>query len=391
MKPAFLALADGSLFQGRSIGSDGETSGELIFNTAMYGYGEVLSDPSYRRQIVAMTSPHIGNYGITSGMYESDRFQVAGFVIRSLTEIPSTTEPHAVPLRDALQKEGVVAIEGIDVRKLTRRLRTEGTIPAAIVAGKEANIERATALAKSAPSMTGAHLVPEVSTQRPYLIAPHENDSLWLDGGGQTCPEKVHQGGSQARHPVVLFDFGVKRSIIDSLVKRGCAVTVVPHHTPAEEVLKRNPSGVVLSNGPGDPAALKEIADQVKKLMGKLPILGICLGHQILGLAVGAKTIKLPFGHHGVNHPVQDVATQKVEISSHNHGFAVAPETLPKSVRVTHRSLYDGTLEGMSDAKAHWLSVQFHPEAAPGPHDSLHIFDQFFRMMAEKKPHRRDG
>ncbi|MBI4042504.1 MAG: carbamoyl phosphate synthase small subunit, partial [Deltaproteobacteria bacterium] len=214
------------------------------------------------------------------------------------------------------------------------------------------------------------HLVPEVSTRYPYTVF---NERVFL------------------MHDVILYDFGVKRSIIDSLVQRGCAVTVVPQNTPAEEVLKRNPSGVVLSNGPGDPAVLGEIADQVKALMGKAPILGICLGHQILGLAVGAKTIKLPFGHHGVNHPVQDVATQKVEISSHNHGFAVAEETLPKSVRATHRSLYDGTLEGMSDPGENWFSVQFHPEAAPGPHDSLHIFDQFFRMMAEKNPHRRDG
>ncbi|MBI4042206.1 MAG: carbamoyl-phosphate synthase small subunit, partial [Deltaproteobacteria bacterium] len=227
MKPAFLALADGSLFQGRSIGSDGETSGELIFNTAMCGYGEVLSDPSYRRQIVAMTSPHIGNYGIASGMYESDRFQAAGFVIRSLTEIPSTTELHAIPLREALQKEGIVAIDGIDVRQLTRQIRTEGTIPAAIVAGKDATIERAAALAKSAPSMTGAHLVPEVSTRYSYTVF---NERVFLT------------------HDVILYDFGVKRSIINNLVQRGCAVTVVPQNTPAKDVLKRNPSGVVLSN-----------------------------------------------------------------------------------------------------------------------------------------------
>ena len=370
--PAILALADGTLFRGFSIGATGTTCGEVVFNTAMTGYQEILTDPSYCRQIVTLTYPHIGNVGCNAEDFESRANFAAGLVIRDL---PLRAESWRLQdtLSDYLQKHGVVAIAGIDTRKLTRILREKGAQAGCIMAG---NIDEAAAVAEARafPGLAGMDLAKVVSATASYAWSEGE----WTLKGYVAAPE--------GEYHVVAYDFGVKRNILRMLAARGCKVTVVPAQTPAAEVLKLNPDGVFLSNGPGDPepcdyaiAAIREI------LAAGVPTYGICLGHQLLALASGAKTLKMKFGHHGANHPVKDLDTEQVLITSQNHGFAVDPATLPSNLRATHVSLFDGSLQGIARTDVPAFSFQGHPEASPGPNDVAYLFDRFIQLMQAKK------
>lgn len=368
--PALLALADGSLFRGVSIGAPGETVGEVVFNTAMTGYQEILTDPSYARQIVTLTCPHVGNTGCNAVDDESARVQAAGLVIRDLPLLASNWRSEE-PLDAWLRRRGAVAIAGIDTRRLTRILREKGAQAGCIVTGADASPEAALAAARSFPGLAGMDLARVVS-----LPAPQRWDEGCYDLDRRAFDR------SAARFRVVAYDFGVKRNILRLLVQSGCEVTVVPATTPASEVFAMRPDGVFLSNGPGDPepcdyavAALREF------LRARLPVFGICLGHQLLGLAIGARTVKLKFGHHGANHPVLELATGRVLITSQNHGFAVDEASLPANARVTHRSLFDGTLQGIALDDAPAFGFQGHPEASPGPRDVAGLFDQFIHMM----------
>lgn len=381
--PAILALADGTVFIGQSIGSAGTTVGEVVFNTAMTGYQEILTDPSYCQQIVTLTYPHIGSYGINAEDMESAKVHAAGLVIRDLPAVVSNFRAEQ-NLSDFLQAQGTVAIAGIDTRRLTRLLREKGAQNGAIVGlevGQEATPERiaaAVAAAQAAPSMAGLDLAKLVSTAQPYAWEQTE----WSLGQGFGVLENP-------RFHVVAYDFGVKRNILRMLTSRGCKLTVVPAQTSAEDVLALNPDGVFLSNGPGDPQPCDYAIAAVQKLLAKrIPIFGICLGHQILALALGAKTFKMAHGHHGGNHPVKTLANDHVCITSQNHGFAVDMATLPAHVRPTHISLFDGTLQGLECIEQPAFSFQGHPEAAPGPNDIGHLFDRFTASMAaaqEKK------
>ena len=376
--PAILALADGSVFIGQSIGAPGTTVGEVVFNTAMTGYQEILTDPSYCRQIVTLTYPHIGNVGVNAEDVESPKVQAAGLVIRDLPALVSNFRAERT-LSDYLQAEHTVAIAGIDTRQLTRLLRSQGAQNGAIVglaAGEAATPERiaaAVAAARAAPSMAGLDLAQVVSTGRAY----EWDQTEWQLGAGF--------GVQQApRFHVVAYDFGVKKNILRMLAARGCRVTVVPAQTPASEVLAYQPDGVFLSNGPGDPepcdyaiAAARQIIDS------GMPVFGICLGHQIMALACGARTFKMKFGHHGANHPVKDLEDGRVSITSQNHGFAVDASTLPSQVRATHLSLFDGSLQGLSYIDRPAFCFQGHPEALPGPHDVGYLFDRFIKNMEE--------
>ena len=370
--PAILALADGTLFRGFSIGATGTTCGEVVFNTAMTGYQEILTDPSYCRQIVTLTYPHIGNVGCNAEDFESRANFAAGLVIRDL---PLRAESWRMQdtLSDYLQKHGVVAIAGIDTRKLTRILREKGAQAGCIMAG---NIDEAAAVAEARafPGLAGMDLAKVVSATASYAWSEGE----WTLKGYVAAPD--------GEYHVVAYDFGVKRNILRMLAARGCKVTVVPAQTPAAEVLKLNPDGVFLSNGPGDPepcdyaiAAIREI------LAAGVPTYGICLGHQLLALASGAKTLKMKFGHHGANHPVKDLDTEQVLITSQNHGFAVDPATLPSNLRATHVSLFDGSLQGIARTDVPAFSFQGHPEASPGPNDVAYLFDRFIQLMQAKK------
>ncbi|MGQ0585988.1 MAG: glutamine-hydrolyzing carbamoyl-phosphate synthase small subunit [Gammaproteobacteria bacterium] len=369
--PALLALADGSIFEGVSIGVDGATAGEVVFNTAMTGYQEILTDPSYREQIVTLTYPHVGNVGTNPEDAESERVQLAGLVLR---EVP---RPHANfrstrDFRDYLREQRVVAIAGIDTRRLTRILRDQGAQNGCLMAGA---VDRDEALrrARGFPGLKGMDLAKVVSCTRPY---PWNRGSWELASNKET----VREGG---RFHVVAYDFGVKRNILRMLVDRDCRVTVVPAQASAAEVLALEPDGVFLSNGPGDPEPCHYAIAAAREFMTrKLPLYGICLGHQILGLAVGARTLKMKFGHHGANHPVQDLESGRVLITSQNHGFAVDEATLPKNVAVTHRSLFDGSNQGLRVHDAPAFSFQGHPEASPGPHDVGYLFDRFVESMA---------
>ena len=368
--PALLALADGSIFEGVSIGIDGAAAGEVVFNTAMTGYQEILTDPSYREQIVTLTYPHIGNVGTNAEDAESDRVQLAGLVLREVPRAHANFRS-TQDFRDYLRANRVVAIAGIDTRRLTRILRDTGAQNGCVVAGP-ADAGAALRKAREFPGLKGMDLAKVVSCKNPYA---------WDRGSWElaTNRERVRAGG---KWHVVAYDFGVKYNILRMLVDRGCRVTIVPAQTPAADVLKLAPDGVMLTNGPGDPEPCDYAIRAAREFMARrLPLFGICLGHQILGLAVGAKTLKMKFGHHGANHPVQDLESGRVLITSQNHGFAVDEATLPVNARVTHRSLFDGSNQGLRVLDAPAFSFQGHPEASPGPHDVAYLFDRFVAML----------
>ncbi|MBV2261981.1 MAG: glutamine-hydrolyzing carbamoyl-phosphate synthase small subunit [Thauera sp.] len=375
--PALLALADGTVFHGKGIGAVGSTVGEVVFNTSMSGYQEILTDPSYCRQIVTLTYPHIGNTGINPEDVESARVQAAGLVIRDLPILPSNFRMTR-RLDDYLRAENVVAIAGLDTRKLTRVLREKGAQAGCIVtaaAGQALDAEAAVAQARAFPGLAGMDLAKVVSVAERYEWKQAE----WVLEGGYT-------DRADGRFHVVAYDFGVKYNILRMLVERGCRLTVVPAQTPAAEVLALNPDGVFLSNGPGDPEPCDYAIAAIGELVAaRMPIFGICLGHQLLALASGAKTMKMPTGHHGANHPVKDLDTGKVLITSQNHGFAVDPATMPANLRVTHVSLFDGTNQGIARTDVPAFSFQGHPEASPGPHDVAYLFDRFIGLMEAAK------
>jgi len=371
-KPALLVLEDGSLFRGTSIGALGETVGEVVFNTAMTGYQEILTDPSYSRQIVTLTYPHIGNVGTNADDEEADGVYAAGLVIRDLPLLASNWRS-SESLSDYLQRHNIVAIADIDTRRLTRILREKGALSGCIIAAD--SIDEATALqaAKAFPGLKGMDLAKEVTTSEAYD---------WREGSWQLGQTARQLSDEQAEFHVVAYDYGVKRNILRMLVDRGCRLTVVPAQTPAAEVLAMNPDGVFLSNGPGDPEPCDYAIEAIRAVLEtEVPVFGICLGHQLLALACGAKTVKMKFGHHGANHPVQDLASQVVMISSQNHGFAVDETTLPDNLKATHRSLFDGSLQGVHRDDKPAFGFQGHPEASPGPHDVAPLFDHFIELM----------
>jgi carbamoyl-phosphate synthase small subunit len=372
--PALLALADGSLFSGQSIGSAGLTVGEVVFNTAMTGYQEILTDPSYCEQIVTLTYPHIGNTGVNAEDEESARPYAAGLVIRDLPLRASSWRAER-SLPEYLQAHGVVAIAGIDTRRLTRILREKGAQAGCLMAGR-VDIEEAVAKARAFPGLAGMDLAKVVSTARPYQWT----EGVWRLGKGFAKPER-------SRFRVAAYDYGVKRNILRMLADRGCAVTVYPAQTPAAEVLAAKPDGVFLSNGPGDPEPCEYAIEAIGRILDttRIPVFGICLGHQLMGLASGAKTVKMKFGHHGANHPVKDLDTGQVVITSQNHGFAVDPATLPATLRPTHVSLFDGSLQGLARTDRPAFCFQGHPEASPGPHDVGYLFDRFVKLMDERR------
>jgi carbamoyl-phosphate synthase small subunit len=376
LPPALLALADGTIFRGTSIGAPGRTAGEVVFNTALTGYQEILTDPSYCRQIVTLTYPHIGNYGINPEDVEATKVYAAGLIIKNLPLRVSNFR-QAMTLPQYLEREGTVAISDIDTRRLTRVLRTTGAqngVIAAFPVGHQISdddIAAAVAEARGAPSMSGLDLAKVVSVREPYAWTEAE----WVLGSG-------YGQQSQPRFHVVAYDYGVKRNILRMLASRGCRITVVPAQTPAAEVLKLKPDGVFLSNGPGDPEPCDYAIEATRTLIDAgLPTFGICLGHQIMALASGAKTFKMKFGHHGANHPVKDLDNGRVSITSQNHGFAVDEKTLPANLRPTHVSLFDGTLQGLARTDKPAFCFQGHPEASPGPHDIAYLFDRFVALM----------
>ena len=369
-----LLLADGTQFVGRSIGADGISVGEVVFNTAMTGYQEILTDPSYARQLVTLTYPHIGNVGVNAEDEESSAIHAGGLIIRDLPFVHSNFRAQE-SLDHYLARAGVVGIADIDTRQLTRILRDKGAQAGVIIAGDDACSDTRIASAKNAldqfPGLAGMDLAKQVTTSESYPWT----QGTWVLGEG-------HVDHAESRFHVVAYDFGVKRNILRMLAERGCRLTVVPAETPAEEVLAMNPDGVFLSNGPGDPEPCTYAIEAIRKILeAKIPVFGICLGHQLLGLASGAKTIKMKFGHHGANHPVQDIETGEVLITSQNHGFAIDESTLPSNVTMTHRSLFDQSLQGISRTDTSAFSFQGHPEASPGPHDVAPLFDQFIANM----------
>ncbi len=369
-KPAILVLADGTVFRGISIGADGASSGEVVFNTSLTGYQEILTDPSYCKQIVTLTYPHIGNVGCNAEDVESRQVFAAGLVIRDLSQTVSSWRS-AQSLPEYLKANNVVAIAGIDTRKLTRILREKGAQNGCIASGD--NVEAALAEARKFAGLNGMDLAKVVSCDKPYEWKQRE----WALGHG-------YRDTAEAKFHVVAYDFGVKYNILRKLAERGCRVTVVPAQTTAEEALALNPDGVFLSNGPGDPEPCDYAIRATQKFIEKgVPLYGICLGHQIMGLALGGKTVKMKFGHRGANHPVQDMQSKRVLITSQNHGFAVDAATLPKNVRVTHVSLFDGTLQGFELTDKPAFCFQGHPEASPGPHDVDYLFDRFIAMMGK--------
>ncbi|TDU32821.1 carbamoyl-phosphate synthase small subunit [Panacagrimonas perspica] len=371
LKPALLALADGSVFEGVSIGIDGKTVGEVVFNTAMTGYQEILTDTSYRQQIVTLTYPHIGNVGVNAEDAESGAVQLAGLVLREVPRRHSNFRS-TQDFTDYLQTQKVVAIAGIDTRRLTRLLRDKGAQNGAILAGAKVSEKAALAAAREFPGLKGMDLAKVVTTPSVYE---------WTTGSWTLETNRETQLANP-RFKVVVCDYGIKRNILRMLVDRGCHVTVVPAQMSAKDVLAMKPDGVMLANGPGDPEPCDYAIASAREFMKKkVPLFGICLGHQIMGLATGAKTLKMKFGHHGANHPVQDIESGRVLITSQNHGFAVDEATLPKNVQVTHRSLFDGSNQGIRVLDAPAFSFQGHPEASPGPHDVSYLFDRFVKMM----------
>ncbi|MBQ7627087.1 MAG: glutamine-hydrolyzing carbamoyl-phosphate synthase small subunit [Rhodocyclaceae bacterium] len=376
---AVLVLADGTVFRGLGIGASGATTGEVVFNTSMTGYQEILTDPSYCRQIVTLTYPHIGNTGANPEDVESSRAHAAGLVIRDLPRLASNFRS-TQSLQEWLQAQNVVAIAGIDPRKLTRILREKGAQGGAILTAKhgaEPDIDSALAAARAFPGLAGMDLAREVTAPQSYVWTEGE----WALGAGYAACE-----ANEAAPHVVAYDFGVKRNILRMLASRGCRLTVVPASTPAEEVLAMQPDGVFLSNGPGDPQPCDYAIAAIREFVArKLPLFGICLGHQLLALAAGAQTVKMKFGHHGANHPVKDLDLDTVMITSQNHGFAVDAATLPANVRATHISLFDGSLQGIELTDAPAFSFQGHPEASPGPHDVSGLFDRFVALMRDAR------
>ena len=370
-KTAVLALEDGSIFRGVAIGSIGATSGEVVFNTAMTGYQEILTDPSYSRQIVTLTYPHIGNTGITPEDDESPDIHAAGLVIKDLPLLVSNWRSK-MSLDEYLKSRNIVAIAGIDTRRLTRILRETGAQNGCIMAGDSVDEAQAVAQARAFPGLKGMDLAKEVTVSEPYS---------WTEGVWDLATDS-HREVQQLPFHVVAYDFGVKRNILRMLAERGCRLTVVPATTPASEVLAMKPDGVFLSNGPGDPQPCDYAIEAIKEILAtSIPVFGICLGHQLLALASGARTEKMKFGHHGANHPVQDLNTGQVMITSQNHGFAVAEDSLPENLVATHKSLFDGSLQGIERTDRPAFSFQGHPEASPGPHDVAGLFDRFVDML----------
>jgi len=374
---ALLALADGTVFRGHAIGAIGHATGEVVFNTAMTGYQEILTDPSYAGQIVTLTYPHVGNVGVNAEDAESRRMFAAGLVIRDLPRVASSWR-RAEDLSQYLREAGVVGIADIDTRKLTRMLRERGAQNGCIVAAQaltDADAEAAIARARAAPSMAGLDLAKVVSCTAPYVWT----SGAWVLGSG-------YRPMGEPKFHVVAYDFGVKHNILRLLAQRGCRVTVVPAQTPAADVLALSPDGVFLSNGPGDPEPCGYAIEAIRDLVERgIPTFGICLGHQLLGLASGARTVKMKFGHHGANHPVLDKDTGRVVITSQNHGFAVDAATLPQNVRITHVSLFDGSLQGIARTDRPAFGFQGHPEASPGPHDLVYLFDRFVKSIEQHR------
>ncbi len=373
MKRAILALADGSVFEGTSFGATGEATGEVVFNTSMTGYQEILTDPSYVGQMVCMTYPEQGNYGVNPADQESVRPHATGFIVRHWAGQPSSWRAEQ-DLDGYLKSSGVVGIAGIDTRRLTRVLRTAGAQMGVI--GTDTSAKALVDRARSLPGMEGQDLATAVSTRQPYE---------WKERGADAYADAERTGEDKPRFHVVAYDWGLKRAMLRVLAERGCRITVVPSATTAAETLALKPDGVFLTNGPGDPAAVKGARESIAELLGKVPVFGICLGHQILALAVGASTYKLKFGHRGANQPVKELATGKVDITSQNHGFAVDDRSLGKRAKVTHVNLNDGTVEGIEVLDAPAFSVQYHPESSPGPHDARALFTRFVRMMEQRR------
>ncbi len=372
--PALLALEDGSVFHGHAVGASGETVGEVVFNTAMTGYQEILTDPSYSRQIVTLTYPHIGNTGVNVEDVESTAVHAAGLIVRDVPRRASSWRS-TESLPDYLKRHGIVAIAGIDTRRLTRILRDKGALAGCIVAGAEVDPDLALVRARAFPGLNGMDLAKVVSVTQPYQ---------WQEGVYDLDRAAFNQPAT--RFKVVAYDFGIKFNILRLLAEQGCDITVVPAQTPAAEVLAMKPDGVFLSNGPGDPAACDYAVNATRELLdARIPLFGICLGHQIMGLALGARTLKMKFGHHGANHPVKDLDDGRVLITSQNHGFAVDPATLPAHVRVTHTSLFDGSLQGFALTDRPAFCFQGHPEASPGPHDIGYLFGRFTALMQEAR------
>ena len=360
MTQARLVLEDGTVYEGESFGATGDTIGEVVFNTSLTGYQEIATDPSYRFQIVVMTYPHIGNYGVEHEVAQSEVPQVAGFVVRDIVEEPSNFHSE-LSLGDYFTRTGISAISGIDTRALTRKIRNEGAMRGMITTAAQRSVEDIVAEVRQSPSMSGLDLVQRVTALRPYAFEEHT---------------------SEPGLRVAVYDFGVKRDILRQIVRQGCDVTVYPATTHADEILDRGFDGVVLSNGPGDPEPVSYAQDNIRHLIGKVPLFGICLGHQLLGLALGGRTYKLKFGHRGGNHPVKDLRSGRVEITAQNHGFSVDPDSLSENdVEYTHINPNDQTLEGFRHRREPVVAVQYHPEAAPGPHDSFYLFEDFVGMM----------
>ena len=376
-KSAILVLEDGSVFRGESIGCDGKTVGEVVFNTALTGYQEILTDPSYAKQLITLTCPHIGNVGVTTEDEEADSIFASGLIVKDVPLIYSNWRAQE-SLPAYLDRRGVVAIADIDTRRLTRILREKGAQSGCVIAGENLSEDDALAEAKLFSGLKGLDLAQEVTTKKPYE---------WADGSWQLNPDEAKSvDKASANFKVVAYDYGIKKNILRMLVDRGCHVTVVPAKTRADEVLAMQPDGVFLSNGPGDPEPCDYAIEAIKTVLEKkVPIFGICLGHQLLGLASGAKTVKMKFGHHGANHPVQDLSTKQVMITSQNHGFAVDEESLPNTIETTHRSLFDKTLQGMRRTDCPAFGFQGHPEASPGPHDIASVFDQFIVLMTDNQ------
>jgi len=372
MKKAMLALADGLVFEGYSFGAEGETSGEVVFNTSMTGYQEILTDPSYKGQMVTMTYTQIGNYGVNDEDVESGRPQVEGFIVKEYLDFPSNWRVKT-SLHDYLKENSIVGIQGVDTRALTRHTRDVGAQPG-IISTTDLNAVSLVAKARKLPKMNGLDLVKDVTCKEPYTW----NEGDWDLASG-------YSKKTSSRYHVVAYDYGIKRNILRLLTQAGCDVTVVPATMPADEVLGMNPDGVFLSNGPGDPEPVTYAIQNIKKILGKKPVFGICLGQQLFGLALGGRTYKLKFGHRGGNQPIMDLATRKVEIAAENHGFAIDMETVKDHVVMTHMNLNDKTCEGIQHKTLPAFSVQYHPEASPGPHDSRYLFQRFVDMMEKHK------
>ncbi|MBX3686189.1 MAG: glutamine-hydrolyzing carbamoyl-phosphate synthase small subunit [Rhodocyclaceae bacterium] len=375
--PAILALADGTVFHGKGIGAEGRTVGEVVFNTSMSGYQEILTDPSYSRQIVTLTYPHVGNTGVNAEDCESGKIHAAGLVIRDLPIVASNWRTQQT-LDAYLKSEGVLAIAGIDTRRLTRVLREKGAQAGCILTAADVrsiDVDQAVAAAREFPGLAGMDLAKVVSATQPYD---------WTEGEWRLSQGYVEQGSP--RFHVVAYDYGVKRNILRMLAGRGCRLTVVPAQTPAAEVLAMSPDGIFLSNGPGDPEPCDYAIAAISEFLSRgIPTFGICLGHQLMALASGARTMKMKFGHHGANHPVKDLDTGQVLITSQNHGFAVDPQSLPANLRATHVSLFDGSLQGLARTDVPAFCFQGHPEASPGPHDVAYLFDRFIKLLEERK------